>query len=154
MSAFGCLLLSAVYIMPELGLKYAFYPRPWISTVLFGALFVYIAMDTWPQQFGRERKIAAAVAYGLMLFVIAAAWAVPGLLLALIVVMLGAASGNRVFVGAGIAFLVIFLGAYFYGLQVTMPVKSATLVATGAVTLVARWLILHVMPAPGEPGHV
>jgi uncharacterized membrane protein len=94
------------------------------------------------------------VIYGLMAVVIGAAWAAPGLLLALIVVMLGASSGSRVFIGAGITFLAIFLAAFFYGIQITMLTKSITLVATGTAVLVARWLILRVATqTAGRPGN-
>jgi uncharacterized membrane protein len=74
----------------------------------------------------------------------------PGLLLALIVVMLGTASGHRTFVGAGIVFLVVFVAAYFYGIEVSMLTKSITLVSSGVAVLVARWLLLRVVGAPAH----
>jgi len=154
LSAFGFLLLSTIYILPELRLDYAFYPRPWVSTVLLGASFLYLGSDVWSQFLAGRQKSAIPVMYGLMVIIIAAAWAAPGLLLALIVVMLGASSGNRVFIGAGISFLVVFLSTYFYGIQITMLTKSITLVATGATILLARWLILKaVAQADGGPAN-
>lgn len=54
------------------------------------------------------------------------------------VVLLGTATGNRSFIGAGIAFLVVFVTAFFYGIEMTMLEKSITLVATGAAVLFAR----------------
>ncbi len=154
LSAFGFLLLSTIYLLPELDIDYAFYPRPWISTLLFGVLFLYLGKDICQGVLGSTQKPAALVVYGLMVVVAAAAWAAPGLLLALIVVMLGASSGNRVFTGAGIVFLVVFLSAYFYGIQITMLTKSITLVATGTAVLVARWLILRVAAqATGGPAN-
>ena len=64
------------------------------------------------------------------------------LLLALIVTLLGAAAGQHTFAGAGIAFLAVFVTAYFYGMETTLLTKSITLVATGAAVLVARWILL------------
>ena len=93
-----------------------------------------------------------AVFYGSLLMVSAAAWAVPGLLLALIVILLGAASGNRLFTGVGIAFLVVFIASYFYGIQVSMLTKSITLMSTGGVVLVARWLLLQALTNLPEKG--
>jgi len=154
LSAFGFLLLSTVYLLPELRVDYAFYPRPWVSTVLLGASFLYLGSDVWSQLLAGKQKAAVSVMYGLMIVVIAAAWAAPGLLLALIVIMLGASSGNRVFIGAGITFLVVFLSTYFYGIQITMLTKSMTLVATGVASLLARWLILKVVAeAAGGPAN-
>jgi uncharacterized membrane protein len=54
--------------------------------------------------------------------------------------------------GAGIAFLVVFIATYFYGIQLSMLTKSVSLVATGVAVLTARWLLLKVMAGPGEGG--
>ncbi len=144
LTAFGFLLLSTVYILPELGWEFAFYPRPWISTLLLGALLFYMGTQVWPQFGDKSGSTGMTVFYALLVLIIAAAWAIPGLLLASIVIMLGASSGNRVFIGAGIAFLFVFIATYFYGIQVSMLTKSITLVSTGATVLVARWLLLKV----------
>jgi hypothetical protein len=144
LTAFGFLLLSTVYILPELSWQFAFYPRPWISTILLGALLLYMGTEVWPQIGDATGSPGMAVFYGLLLVITAAAWAIPGLLLALIVIMLGTTSGNRMFIGAGITFLVVFIATYFYGIQVSMLTKSISLVATGAAVLVARWLLLRV----------
>jgi len=145
LSAFGCLLLSTIYVLPELGGEFLFYPRPWISTILLGALFLYVAVGVWPQFGSAAGTNAAPIFFGLLVIVVAAAWVVPGLLLALIVVILGASSGNRVFTGAGIAFLTLFVATYFYGIQITMLTKSITLVATGTAVLAARWVLLRIL---------
>ena len=71
-------------------------------------------------------------------------------LVGLIVITLGAASGNRVFTGAGIAFLALFIAAYFYGVELSMLTKSITLVSTGATVLLARWLLLKFAKGQGE----
>jgi uncharacterized membrane protein len=152
LTAFGFLLLSTVYILPELRWEYAFYPRPWISTILLGALLLYMGTQVWPQIGDVAGSSGMVIFYALLVMVTAAAWAIPGLLLALIVIMLGASSGNRVFIGAGIAFLVVFIATYFYGIQVSMLTKSITLVATGVAVLVARWLLLKVTASPIEGG--
>lgn len=150
LSAFGCLLLSTIYLLPELGADFVFYPRPWISTILLGALFLYVGYRTWPVLLDGAGKGAAAIVYGLMIAVIVTAWAMPGLLLALIVVMLGTVSGHRTFIGGGSGFLIVFVAAYFYGIEVSMLAKSITLVSCGVVVLIARWLLLRVVGAPAH----
>ncbi len=152
LTAFGFLLLSTVYILPDLRLDFAFYPRPWISTLLLGALLLYMGTQVWPQISDDAGSPGMAVFYGLLVVITAAAWAIPGLLLALIVIMLGASSGNRVFIGAGIAFLVVFIATYFYGIQVSMLTKSITLVATGVAVLASRWLLLKITANQTEGG--
>ena len=152
LTACGFLLLSTVYILPELGLKFAFYPRPWISTVLLGALFLYTGTQVWSQIGAVAGSPGMGIFYGLLVVITVSAWAIPGLLLALIVIMLGATSGNRVFIGAGITFLVVFIATYFYGIQVSMLTKSISLVATGTAVLAARWILLRVTTGPIEGG--
>lgn len=152
LAAFGFLLLSTVYLLPEMNIDFTFYPRPWISTLLLGALFVYLGTGVWAQLGVGMGTLARVVFYGLLLAIIAAAWAIPGLLLALIVSMLGATSGNRVFTGAGIAFLVVFIATYFYGVELSMLTKSITLVSTGVALLLARWLLLRFATGQGEGG--
>ena len=147
LAAFGCLLLSTIYVLPELTRDFVFYPRPWLSTLLLGALFLYAGQVTWPTLLEGSHRAAVPTMYGLMLAVIAAAWAAPGLLLGLVVALLGAGSGHRTFVAAGVAFLVVFVGAYFYGIEITMLQKSITLVTTGIVILVARWALLGLLGA-------
>lgn len=146
LSAFGCLTMSTVYVLPELGETFAFYPRPWISTLLLGGLLLHVARDAWTELLANAAQSTVVAIYGLLIIVIACAWLAPGLLLALIVILLGAPSGHRTMMGAGVGFLVIFLGTYFYGIQITMLQKSATLIASGAAILIARWIILRLLP--------
>ena len=51
---------------------------------------------------------------------------------------LGLVHGNPMYAGAGVVFLVVFIGAYFYGIDATMLTKSVTLVGTGVAILLAR----------------
>lgn len=153
LSAFGILLLSTVYILPELGnIDPKIYPRPWISTVLFGGMLLYVGAQIGANHTdsisGASRQAIAL----LMVIVIGCSWFAPGLVLALIIVMLGAASGHNSFIAAGIAFFAVFLATYFYGIEVTLRTKSMTLVATGATILLARWLILKMMKSNGQGG--
>ena len=152
LTSFGFLLLSTVYILPELRLDFSFYPRPWVSSILLGALLLYTGSLVWPQIDSDTRSSAMVFFYGLLLVITLAAWAIPGLLLALIVIMLGVSSGNRVFIAAGITFLVVFIATYFYGIQVSMLTKSITLVATGAAVLASRWLLLKMLAAQIDKG--
>ncbi len=152
LTSFGFLLLSTVYILPDLRLEMAFYPRPWISTILLSALLLYLGTWVWPQISADTGSSAKVVFYGLLVVICTAAWAIPGLLLALIVIMLGVSSGDRMFICAGIGFLVVFIASYFYGIQVSMLTKSISLVATGIAVLASRWLLLEVLVSQQEKG--
>jgi hypothetical protein len=156
LSAFGCLMMSTVYILPELGGTFEFYPRPWISTVLLGLLLLYVARDAWAGMLATAPQSTVVTIYTLLAIIIGCVWMAPGLVLALIVTLLGLSSGHRTMTGAGIGFLVLFLGTYFYGIQITMLQKSVTLVTAGVAILVARWIVLKLLPdsAQWEVSHV
>ena len=146
LSAFGCLMMSTVYILPELGVRFEFYPRPWISTILLGGLLVYLASVSWSELLDEGSTASRALVFGLLLVVTVAAWNVPGVILALTVMLLGAGTRHVTMIGAGIGFLVVFLAAYFWGIQLTMMQKSATLVAAGAAIILAGWGIGRLLP--------
>lgn len=69
----------------------------------------------------------------------------PGVLAAVIVIVLGFQRGNRLLLGIGAFFLVVFLIAFYYHLDVTLLVKSLLLLATGLLLLGLRALM------PREP---
>jgi len=148
LNAFGCLSLSAVYVLPELGVDFRFYPRPWISTLLLGALFLYAGSDVWPRLVEGRSRAGLVLLYGLFLAIIASAWQMPGLLLGLLVILRGAASASGFTIGAGIAFSASFVAAFFYGIEISMLAKSATMVAAGCVLLLARAVLLRMLGRP------
>jgi hypothetical protein len=145
LSAFGMLMLSTVYLLPEFYVDVVFYPRPWISTLLLGALLLYVMRGVVPQLFAGAHAAAKPLTYALALLIIVAAWAAPGILLALTVALRGMTTGNRTFTAAGVGFLAVFLGAYFYGIEITMLAKSITLIATGTTLLLLRNVLMTVL---------
>ena len=152
LSAFAVLLLSAVYLLPELGLESRFYPRPWISTLLFGLLLIFLAAPMVQALSAAGRPAVRLSLYGLLAVIILCSWAAPGLLLGLIVTLLGASYGNRAYASAGVVFGMVFLGAFFYGIEISMLGKSLTLVATGTALLISRWIILGLQSGGGPRG--
>jgi uncharacterized membrane protein len=92
------------------------------------------APRAWP------RWVAAA------LLVSAVAWLAPGLLAALLVLILGAAAGNRILVGLALLAAAWYLGAYYYQMQITLLEKSAVMLATGAVLIGLRFALSWLWP--------
>lgn len=84
---------------------------------------------------------AAAVA-----LVCAAAALAPGLVAALLVLLLGFAAGRRVLVGMALLAAIWYLGAYYYRLQITLLEKSGVMLATGAVLIGLRFLLTTLWP--------
>jgi len=150
-SAFGVTMMSTIYVLPQFAQDdFQFYPRPWLSTVLYGAMLLLAERRVLAGVFGGATGVFAMGVYISTAIVVAAAWPAPGMILSLLVIVIASVHGLAVYRGAGIAFLAVFTAAFFYGIDVGMLVKSASLIATGIIVLACRWLFLHTVAAPGE----
>lgn len=67
----------------------------------------------------------------------------PGILGALLVLLIGFWRTDRLLLGLAAAFLVFYLGAYYYSLEWTLLAKSVALVGTGLVLLALRCVVLR-----------
>ena len=65
----------------------------------------------------------------------------PGILAALIVLLLGYHRGNRLLLGLAVAFLAGFLSGYYYTLNLTLLTKSFVLLGTGLILLGLRYAV-------------
>jgi len=94
----------------------------------------------------RQAKVSPASTMALWtwltaLALIAAAWPIPGLAVALIVMLVAFATGSIAIVGFAILAMLAALGHYYYSLQTTLLVKSGALFATGVVLLLSRYCL-------------
>jgi uncharacterized membrane protein len=95
----------------------------------------------------RRYAPAKAVAWVLAaVLVCAAGWLAPGLLAALLVLILGQATGRRVLVGLALLAAVWYLGTYYYQMQITLLQKSGVMVATGVLLIGLRFLLALLWP--------
>ena len=69
------------------------------------------------------------------------AWWAPGLLPALMVLVVGFGSGQRFLLGLGLLSLAAFLSGYYYNLEATLLVKSIVLGVSGGVMLLLRFAL-------------
>jgi uncharacterized membrane protein len=67
----------------------------------------------------------------------------PGILAAVIMLVLAFQRNNRLLLGLGAAGLVVFLIAFYYHLEVTLLVKSLMLLGTGLLLLGLRAIMLQ-----------
>lgn len=85
---------------------------------------------------------------------LAAAWQVPALIAAVVVVIVSFASGRRALMGLGLVALAATLGHHYFSLDATLLAKSASLITAGVVLLAARFAARHwVATAESEAGH-
>lgn len=116
----------------------------WIAPLAYGlCLAVTAAMlarehapRAWP------RWMAAA------LVVSGVAWLAPGLIAALLVLLLGANRGSRILCGLALLAAAWYLGAYYYQMQITLLAKSGVMVASGALLIVLRFLMSWLWKEP------
>jgi len=113
-----------------------------LGTLLTACVFVYMAVRLLRREdvvLGSRVGIAAlAGSVALM----AAAWSAPGVTAALLIMLVGYASGNRFLLGLGLIALGGYLSYFYYQMHSTLLAKSAVLAETGAVLLVARAVML------------
>ncbi|MDO8735509.1 MAG: DUF4401 domain-containing protein [Thermoleophilia bacterium] len=87
--------------------------------------------------------LAAVVALGFL--------TTPGILAGIALLMFGYALGDRFITFLGVVFLPVFLGFYYYDLNVDLLTKSGILAASGLILLACRFLLARRPWAEGEP---
>jgi len=124
----------------------------WAGVLLTSAVFLYTTVRLAAREgFGindRPARTALVAAAAIAI----ASFKAPGIATGLVIVLLGFANANRVLTGLGIFSLIIYLSIYYYQLQATLLIKSASLVATGIMLLVARIALGRLWPAVDHKG--
>jgi uncharacterized membrane protein len=70
----------------------------------------------------------------------------PGIIASIIVLLLGFQRGNKVLMGLAIIFLTLFIIVFYYYLNLTLLIKSITLMTTGVAFLILRFSFKYVFP--------
>ncbi|OGW33042.1 MAG: hypothetical protein A2X59_03900 [Nitrospirae bacterium GWC2_42_7] len=113
----------------------------WAGIILNSAVFIFAVSRLLSREgFGfndRLTKVALIAALAIAI----SSFKAPGIITGLVIVLLGYANGNRVLTGFGIFALISYLSHYYYQMQATLLIKSAALVTTGIVLLIARFLL-------------
>lgn len=134
LSLFGLCLLSLI----------SFYEATdwWLSAAGLALVLLYLAYQILREL---DRPLFSAMglwAVGTVALLLIPAYATPGILAAVIVLLLGYWRANTLLMGLATVFLLFFLSAYYYNLEITLLNKSYILLGTGAVLLVVR-LLFH-----------
>lgn len=118
----------------------------WISILLTGSVFLYTVFRLAVREGFNIKDRPTQTALFAAAAIAISAYKAPGIATGLVIVLLGFANGNRVLTGLGIFSLITYLSLYYYQLQATLLVKSASLVATGFVLLSARFALSRLWP--------
>ena len=146
------LMLSTIYILPELSMDIEFFPSPWISSVGLGLIFLYLVFRITQSESFKLANTAMAMIFSISVLVIVGASMAPGLIMALIILLLGFSRADRVLIGVAIGFFTVFLTAFFYGIEVTLLMKSLILVITGIILLAGRFMLKYYLAAQDKVG--
>lgn len=115
----------------------------WLSALGLGIVLFYLA-----QRLRRHYTLTVHASlmvwllFGMAILLLPALRS-PGILAAVIVLLLGFSRGSRLLYGAATVFLAMFLGAWYYNLETTLLLKSLLLMATGVGLWVVRFGILR-----------
>ncbi|MCG2746280.1 MAG: DUF4401 domain-containing protein [Desulfobulbaceae bacterium] len=128
--------------------------RPWMGEVLTCVVAFYVVWQLL-QRHGQHisQRIAIPAILGTLLLC-AVSMKVQGLTVGMVIMLLGFSGANRVLLGLGIVSLLSYISYYYYLLDVTLLVKSGTLLAAGVALLGMRWLLITMMPKDREADHV
>lgn len=138
----GTMLLSTLYLFPELNRSIVFFPSPWIATLTLGTLLLFVVYRIMNDRGLQVRDAVKVVLLpGTFLFVLLS-WYAPGLVMSMLILVLGFYTANRGLMAIATGFFVIFLTAFFYGIEVSLLHKSYTLMGTG-LALMGAWYLLR-----------
>lgn len=114
----------------------------WLSTLGLAAMLLYLGLWTLHQLDIPLASLSAFAVIGAVVLIAIPAYDTPGILAALLVLLLGFWSNSRLLLGLAILFLLLFLGIYYYYLDVTLLNKSYILMGSGGVLLLF-WAIFR-----------
>jgi uncharacterized membrane protein len=146
----GGLALAALFTIPVAFGEIFWFPAkaaavlagtPWIAIAALCLVLVWAIAAIVRDNGVALSSRTAVVAFATAIAVSFAARPVPGLIVALIVMVSAYAQGRRALCGLGLAGIVAALCHYYYALDASLLAKSAALLASGIVLLVAGFAV-------------
>jgi hypothetical protein len=142
------------WVMPVADMRHFF--APYGSWVVAGGLLlilIYLEYRLLLENALLDHRAAAATLFLGTLVLFSPARRMPGMIAAIIVLLLGFRRGNLILMGFALAFLFLFISAYYYHVGLTLMQKSIALMLTGLVLLGLRFALVKVLGQEGEAGH-
>jgi hypothetical protein len=138
------------FLFPELR-RVSAVSAPWFSRVVIAALLVFAVVRLLQRERVELGSKPGMFALVLVAVIAAASLLAPGVASALLLILLGFATANRILLALGFVAFAGFLSNYYYRLDSTLLVKSMVLMGLGAGILGAR-VALDRMLGPGKEG--
>lgn len=119
------------------------YIQPWMGEVIAGVALLYVVWEIVNRIGHGGLNKVSLVLYGAVVALTLVSWQAHGITVGLVILLLGFAGSNRVLMGLGIIAFLYFVSSYYYFLEVTLLIKSLSLLLIGLVMLGVRWLLIH-----------
>jgi uncharacterized membrane protein len=116
----------------------------WLSAAALALVLLYLIVQILRDLALPMGSRTGLWALGALLLLCVPAYQTPGILAAIMALLLGRWRGNNLLLGLAALFLLFFLGAYYYNLEITLLNKSYILMGSGAALLVAWWGVRRV----------
>ncbi len=123
---------------------------PWFSRIVVAGLLVFAVVRLLKREGVEAGSQAGMFALALASVIALASLLASGVASALLLILLGFATANRILLGFGFVALAGFLSNYYYRLEYTLLVKSVVLMGLGAGILGARAVLDRMLGAEGE----
>jgi hypothetical protein len=148
---FGYLMPSVVpaYLTPHFYAPYG----SWIAAGGLLVVLIYLEYRLLLEHALLDDRRAAATVFIGTLLLFYPARRMPGMIAAIIVLLLGFRRGNRILMGFALTFLFVFISAYYYHMGLTLMQKSISLMVAGAVLIVLRLALVKVLGQEQAVGH-
>ena len=126
---------------------------PWIGQALMALVLVGVAwrLCRRPNLRPTREQVGAALLAAVLIAMVSRP--APGIISAVMVIVLGFGNGNRVLAGLGVTSLLAAVFAFYYNLDTTLLVKSGLLAISGVVLLAFRAAVFRWRWPEAEPGH-
>ncbi len=119
------------------------------AIVLFIFLLILLAKIAVDLGYSLRNRVVISLAAGCVLLLIPAI-SMPGILAALIVLLLGFWRSNRGLMGLASVFLLFYFWAYYYSLEWTLLIKSLVLMGSGVILLALRYFVMRFTSKAGD----
>ena len=116
--------------------------HPAVIALLDSAVLLATVCSLVRRQEGETTLSPLVISLPLLPIVFLSVW-MDGLPIVLTLLIVGFARGNRLLLGMSLAALILGVGKFYYTLETTLLVKSALLIATGAVLLIGYALLRY-----------
>ncbi|MFT7676022.1 MAG: putative membrane protein, partial [Gammaproteobacteria bacterium] len=125
----------------------------WIGQILTGLAFLYVVWHLLNARFEKLNPSLLIAVLSTVGLIIAASFQASGIMVGMVILLLGFSASNRILMSLGSVSLIFYISDYYYLLDTTLLMKSATLLLVGLILLGSRYCLNRFSPFVNEvPG--